>query len=83
MNISAYLPDKLIAAVDRLARDARTSRSALIREAIELYLRRRERGAWPDAVQQWPGDAEFPPFESGRGTAEHETRDPFARMPRR
>ena len=76
MNISTYLPDHLLGTLDHLAKERQLSRSAVIREALEAYLARFERGAWPDEVMMWDGDPEFPPFEATRGT-DAGTGDPF------
>lgn len=81
MNISTYLPDNLIRALDQLARDQHVSRSAVIREAVENYLLRFQAGAWPDDVLSWQGDPEFPPFESLRGADDTVARDPFETPP--
>lgn len=77
VNISSYLPEELIEAVDRLARERHVSRSAVIREAIESHMARYQPGAWPDAVMCWPGDPDFPRFEATRGADETQARDPF------
>ncbi|MGE0802065.1 MAG: ribbon-helix-helix protein, CopG family [Lautropia sp.] len=76
MNVNTYLPDHLVRALDHVAAASGSSRSAVMREAVELYLRRRQPGAWPNEVAGWAGDAEFPPFESLRGEAERSV-DPF------
>ncbi|WP_165214679.1 ribbon-helix-helix domain-containing protein [Affinirhizobium pseudoryzae] len=56
------LEDTAVAALDRLAREERVSRSALIREAVADLLQRREKpcvavafGLWADADQQAEG----------------------------
>lgn len=83
MNITSYLPDALVQSVDRLAREQRSSRSAVIRDAIEMYLKRHEAGAWPEEIRRWPGDAGFPPFESLRGNEQLSAGDPFETDPSR
>lgn len=77
MNISTYLPERLLGALNRLARERHVSRSAIIREAVEGHLARYQRGAWPDEVMSWQGDAEFPPFEAARDIDDLRARDPF------
>jgi len=77
MNISTYLPGELLEAIDHLAKQQHASRSAIIREAIESHLARYRAGAWPDAVMDWRGDPDFPPFEATRGADDIEVRDPF------
>ena len=81
MNISSYLPDDLVRALDRLAREHHSSRSAVIRDALELYLRRFRPGAWPDEVMSWQGDVGFAPFESLRGAEDQQGKDPFGTLP--
>lgn len=66
MNVSSYLPDDLVRAVDRLATEQRSSRSAIIREALTAHVARLRPGAWPDDVLHGTGDADWPPFESLR-----------------
>lgn len=77
MNITSYLPDALVESIDRLAREQHSSRSAVIRQALEMYLRRREAGGWPQSVCDWQGDPGFAPFESLRGGEQTGGRDPF------
>ena len=83
MNISAYLPDHLVTALDRLAKTSRSSRSAVMREAVELYIRQRSPGAWPEAVMTWDGDRDFPSFESLRGREQSSAADLFDDSPAR
>jgi predicted transcriptional regulator len=77
MNITSYLPDELVSSLDRLAREQHSSRSAVIRQALEMYLQRQQAGAWPQRVREWTGDPDFPPFESLRGTEQAGDGDPF------
>jgi len=77
MNISTYLPQHLLDALERLARERHVSRSAIIREAVETHLERYQRGAWPAEVMNWQGDPDFPPFEATRTADDPHARDPF------
>lgn len=77
MNVTSYLSDDLVESIDQLAREQHSSRSAVIRRALEMYLRRREAGAWPQPVRDWQGDPGFAPFESLRGIEQAGSRDPF------
>ena len=77
MNVTSYLPDELVPLIDRLARQRQVSRSAVIREALEAYLRREQPGSWPEPVMAWPGDSLFPAFESLREAEEDRIDDPF------
>lgn len=78
MNFSIYLPDKLVEAIDRSARELNASRSAVIRHAIEAYLHGLAPGGWPAAVLDWAGDDQAAAFESFRGPEQREASDPFA-----
>lgn len=77
MNITSYLPDELVSSLDRLAREQHRSRSAVIRQALEMYLQRQQAGAWPQRVREWRGDPAFPAFESLRGKEQAGDGDPF------
>ena len=77
MNITSYLPDELVKALDAIGREQHRSRSALIRDALEAYLQRFRPGAWPDEVMSWQADNQFPSFESLRGPSDQVRPDPF------
>ncbi len=79
MHITSYLPDEPVGSLDRLAREQRCSRSAVIRLALEAYLQRQQAGAWPQRVREWDGDPDFPAFESLRGAEQSGGGDPFER----
>lgn len=75
-------PDELIRVVDRLAHEQRSSRSAVIRSALETYVARFQSSGWPDEVRAWTGEADYPPFESSRGSGQVPDRgDPFEAPP--
>ena len=57
----------IVRSLDRLAQEQHISRSAVIRQALEMYLQRQQAGAWPRRVREWNGDPDFPAFESLRG----------------
>jgi hypothetical protein len=77
MNINTYLPGGLADRLDRLAEARGLSRSAVMREALEAYLRRNQPGGWPDEILEWQGDPEIEPFEALRPVVDSERRDPF------
>lgn len=56
MNISTYIPDDLLATVDAFASKSAMSRSAIIREGLELFLARHRPDGWPQNVRDWSGD---------------------------
>ncbi|MBM4024426.1 MAG: ribbon-helix-helix protein, CopG family [Planctomycetes bacterium] len=61
-TVSISLEEDLLAEIDRLARSERRSRSALLQEAVRLYLRRRDRWnkifAWGKAAAKSKGLSE-------------------------
>jgi predicted transcriptional regulator len=73
MNISTYLPDDLLATVDAFASENSLSRSAIIREGLELFLARHRVDGWPELVRNWSGDAISPPMPTDLTPVE----DPF------
>ena len=78
MYINAYLPDELAEQLDRLADMRGQSRSAVMREALEAYLRHDRASGWPAEILDWKGDPAAEPFESGRPPPQADSRDPFA-----
>ena len=76
MNISTYIPDELLRSVDDFAHQSRLSRSAIIREALEHYLRLHRIEGWPQIVRTWDGDPQLTGFEPLRRRIART--DPFA-----
>lgn len=77
MNINTYLPDDLAEQLDRLAEQLGRSRSAVMREALQAFLKRNPAGGWPPEVLEWQGDPDFKPFEAMRPAQETPQADPF------
>ena len=77
MNINTYLPDDLAEQLDRLAEQLGRSRSAVMREALQAFLRRDPAAVWPPEVIEWKGDRDFEPFEAMRPTLEVPPADLF------
>ena len=66
MNLSIHLPDPLLKALDQYASDSSTSRSKVVREAVDQYLRQRSKSAWPESLLQWmQTPTDNPPIASG------------------
>jgi predicted transcriptional regulator len=72
MNFSIHLPDPLLEQLDAYARSQHSSRSGIIREAVQVYLARQARQVWPADLERWmknpvpdKGDA-GPDFEAIR-----------------
>ncbi len=55
MNFTVYVQDELGQKLDFLAKTEQKSRNTLIREALELYLSRKNLQQWPVAVLNFPG----------------------------
>jgi Arc/MetJ-type ribon-helix-helix transcriptional regulator len=51
MNFSIHLPDPLLEQLDAYARSQQSSRSGIIREAVQLYLSRQARQVWPTDLE--------------------------------
>ncbi len=69
MNVRFYLNDRIAAELDKAAKLQGQSRSDLLRTVLREWLDLMDRGnlRWPDAVLEWSGDPNVPPFESYRG----------------
>jgi len=79
MNFNIYLDSAMGDALQRLAKRHKVPRNALIRQAVEELLAKESRTeAWSDAVLNWQGDSDFPPFESQRSKLLAPTKDPLA-----
>lgn len=81
VNVNIYLQDELLEHIDRLAQELGQSRSALIRQAVEVWIARRPAGAWPAELRNWRGEENFPPFELGRRDESRRPEDPFESPP--
>lgn len=80
MNISTYIPDDLLAVVDGFAAKTSMSRSAIIREGLELFLARHRSDGWPANVRDWSGNEQLH-LEELRSRAQR-IDDPFASVVR-
>jgi predicted transcriptional regulator len=68
MHFNLYLDDSLAKELDKTAKRLGASRSGLIRQAVREWLDKGRLGAptWPQAVLEWRGVEDFPPFEDSR-----------------
>jgi hypothetical protein len=66
MNFNVYIDKHTVARLERLAKARRTSRNALIREAVEQLLDRTPGAAWPRSVLDFKGIPRARPFEQSR-----------------
>lgn len=78
MNFNVYIDKETVERLERLAKARRTSRNALIREAVEQLLDRAPDAGWPRAVLDFEGVAGTRPFERSRGKLRAPRRDPLA-----
>jgi predicted transcriptional regulator len=79
MNFNVYLNSAVGEALKRLAKRRKTTRNALIREAVEnLVAKEIESEKWSSAVLEWQGDPTFEPFEGHRSRLRSSKEDPLA-----
>jgi hypothetical protein len=78
MNFNVYIDKQTGARLERLARTRRTSRNALIREALARLLERGAKAQWPPEVLGFRGIPKAPAFEGGRRRLGAPLEDPFA-----
>jgi hypothetical protein len=78
MHFNIYLDDKTGQQLTAAARERGENRNAVIRQAVQEWLRRGGRREWPAAVLAHDGDPEMPPFEAGREHLTPPVADPLA-----
>ena len=79
MNFNIYLNTALGEALKRLAKRRKTTRNALIRQAVEdLVAKESESQNWSAAVLEWRGDPTFEAFEGHRTQLSRPVEDPLA-----
>lgn len=78
MNFNIYIDKQTGERLDRLARKRRTSRNALIREALTDLVGRRHASGWPAEVLEFEGLPEARRFEFARGKLKLPRKDPLA-----
>jgi hypothetical protein len=81
VNFNLYLDRASAARLDRVARQTRRPRNALVREAVRVWLDR-SGAAWPEEVLKFESDPSLTPFESHRAEFGSASDDPFAPAPR-
>ena len=76
MNFSVHLPQPLLANLDNFAKTHKTSRSGVVREAVERYLAQKAQSEWPADMLAWmqsPSDErdihDWPDFDAIRKEA--------------
>ncbi len=79
MNFNIYLSSTLGEALKRLAKRRKTTRNALIRQAVEdLLAKETQSPNWSSEVLQWEGDSSFESFEAHRSQLRAPAKDPLA-----
>ena len=78
MNFNVYIDKQTGDRLERLARIRRTSRNALIREALAHLLERGTQAGWPPEVLGFPGIPAVRPFEAARRKLRAPRKDPLA-----
>ena len=78
MNFNVYIDKRTGERLERLARTRRTSRNALIREALAHLLERGARTEWPPEVLGFQGVPKATVFEDTRRKLGAPRPDPFA-----
>lgn len=79
MHFSIYLDDETGSHLNRLARRLRTSRNAVIRQALQEWVANKGRKQWPREFLEFQGEPGLAPFESHRAElADQSGRDPLA-----
>ena len=78
VNFNVYIDEETGKRLERLARRRRTSRNALIREAVAQLLDRSADTGWPKVVLEFAGVRGVPRFEGSRKHLRAPKRDPLA-----
>ena len=65
MNFSVHLPQPLLVNLDYFAKMHNTSRSGVVREAVERYLKQQSKSEWPADLRVWMEEALQPGFKPG------------------
>jgi len=78
MHFNVYFDDVTGQRLTAVAQQVGESRNALIRQAVSEWLARHEQPQWPDAVMDFKGLPDMPPFEAGRERLNPPTDDPLA-----
>lgn len=78
MNFNVYIDKRTGERLARLAKSRRTSRNALVREALARLLNRETVAEWPREVLDFEGMPGARPFEKTRGKLRAPRKDPLA-----
>jgi hypothetical protein len=78
MNFNVYIDKRTVDRLQRLARIRRTTRNALVREAVARLLERDATAGWPDLVLGFEGVPGARRFEMSRRRLKRPLADPLA-----
>lgn len=78
MHFNIYLDDTTGQQLNAMAQQTGQSRNALIRKAIGEWLAHQSQAQWPQAVANFKGMADAPPFEASRDKLAPPVEDPLA-----
>jgi predicted transcriptional regulator len=78
MHFNVYFDDVTGQRLTAVAQQAGESRNALIRKAVSEWLARHAQPQWPEAVMDFQGIADMPPFEAERDRLKPPVEDPLA-----
>ena len=78
MNFNIYLDDVTGQQLNQVAKQAGESRNALVRQAVNAWLKQHNKPQWPDEVLDFKGVTDMPPFEADRASLEPPADDSLA-----
>jgi hypothetical protein len=78
MHFNVYIDDQTGQQLNATAEQSGQTRNALIREAVREWLAHRNKPQWPEAVMDFTGMPDMPPFETGRDQLKPPSADPLA-----
>ena len=78
MNFNVYIDKETGKRLDRLAKARRTSRNALVREALGHLVKHGSSGQWPQEVLDFRGVPNARRFEEARSRLAAPRKDPLA-----
>lgn len=78
MNFNIYVDKQTGERLAKLAKKRRTSRNALIREALRHFVAQGSAAQWPREVLDFQGIRSMPPFEAARRKLTPPSTDPLA-----
>ena len=78
MNFNVYIDKQTGERLARMAKARRTTRNALIREALAQLVAREPGAPWPQEVREFRGISKARPFEQARRALGFPRADPLA-----